>query len=88
MCGGTKTERSCSDIENSYVQRRKHGRDSAGLRSGIMGDTSPKNIHKLAEKKHEDHVKKEEHKHENAETQHLHGQPETEQDETEAKKEP
>ena len=53
-----------------------------------MGDTSPKNIHKLAEKKHDEHVKKEEHKHENAEIQHLHGQPENDADETEAKKEP
>jgi len=52
-----------------------------------MGDTSPKNIQKLAEKKHEEHVKKEDHKHENAETQHHHGQPENEQDEKEASKE-
>lgn len=35
-----------------------------------MGDTSPKNIHKLAEQKHEEHEKKEQHKHENAEVQH------------------
>lgn len=52
----------------------------------IMGDTSPKNIQKLAEKKHDEHVKKEDHKHENAEMQHHHGQPENEQDEKEASK--
>ncbi|MDB6152195.1 MAG: hypothetical protein JWL90_648 [Chthoniobacteraceae bacterium] len=37
-----------------------------------MGDTSPKNKHKLEEQKHEDHVKKEDEKHENAERQHHH----------------
>ena len=37
-----------------------------------MGDTSPKNKHKLEEQKHEDHVKKEDRKHENAEVQHHH----------------
>lgn len=40
--------------------------------SGSMGDTSPKNKHKLEEQKHEDHVKKEDEKHENAERQHHH----------------
>ena len=43
-----------------------------------MGDTSPKNIHKLAEKKHEEHVKKEDDKHENAERQHHHTHAEAE----------
>ena len=43
-----------------------------------MGDTSPKNIHKLTEKKHEEHVKKEDEKHENAERQHHHTHPEAE----------
>lgn len=37
-----------------------------------MGDSSPKNKHKLEEQKHEDHVKKEDKKHENAEVQHHH----------------
>ena len=37
-----------------------------------MGDTSPKNKHKLEDQKHEDHVKKEDGKHENAEKQHHH----------------
>jgi hypothetical protein len=36
-----------------------------------MGDTSPKNIHKLEEQKHEEHVQKEDAKHENAERQHV-----------------
>ena len=46
-----------------------------------MGDTSPKNKHKLEEQKHEEHVKKEDEKHENAERQHIHpdGFPEAEQ---------
>jgi hypothetical protein len=46
-----------------------------------MGDDSPKNKHKLVEQKHEEHVKKEEAKHENAEVQHHHSQelPEAEQ---------
>ena len=35
-----------------------------------MGDTSPKNKHKLEAKKHDDHVKKEDGKHQNAEVQH------------------
>jgi len=35
-----------------------------------MGDTSPKNIHKLEEQKHEEHEKKEHAKHDNAELQH------------------
>jgi len=48
-----------------------------------MGDTSPKNIQKLAEKKHEDQVHKEELKHENAETQHHHSKPEDKSSETE-----
>jgi hypothetical protein len=38
----------------------------------IMGDQSPKNKHKLEDRKHEEHVKKDEVKHENAERQHHH----------------
>lgn len=53
-----------------------------------MGDTSPKNLHKLSESKHAEHVKKEVRKHENAETQHHHGQPENEPDEKEASQDP
>ena len=51
-----------------------------------MGDTSPKNIHKLEEQKHEEHAKKEDEKHENAERQHHHTAPasEAESDETPA----
>lgn len=37
-----------------------------------MGDTSPKNKHKLEEQKHDEHLKKEEVKHHNAEVQHHH----------------
>lgn len=37
-----------------------------------MGDTSPKNKHKLEEQKHDEHVKKEDVKHHNAEVQHHH----------------
>lgn len=37
---------------------------------GSMGDTSPKNIHKLEEQRHEEHEKKEHAKHDNAEQQH------------------
>ena len=46
-----------------------------------MGDTSPKNIHKLEEKKHEQHEKMLDEKHENAERQHLapHSHPTAEQ---------
>ena len=35
-----------------------------------MGDASPKNQHKLVEQKHDEHVKKDHQKHENAERQH------------------
>ena len=35
-----------------------------------MGDNSPKNQHKLEEQKHDEHVKKDHQKHENAERQH------------------
>ena len=35
-----------------------------------MGDNSPKNQHKLVEQKHDEHVKKDHQKHENAERQH------------------
>lgn len=35
-----------------------------------MGDNSPKNLHKLDEQKHEEHVKKDHTKLENAEHQH------------------
>jgi hypothetical protein len=37
-----------------------------------MGDTSPKNKHKLQDQKHEEHEKKEDVKHHNAEVQHHH----------------
>ena len=37
-----------------------------------MGDTSPKNKHKLEEQHHELHDKKEHEKHDNAEVQHHH----------------
>ena len=37
-----------------------------------MGDDSPKNKHKLEEQQHEEHVKKEDDKHKNAEVQHHH----------------
>ena len=37
-----------------------------------MGDTSPKNKHKLEVQKHDEHVKKEDVKHHNAEVQHHH----------------
>ncbi len=37
-----------------------------------MGDNSPKNKHKLEEQKHDEHVKKEDSKHQNAEAQHHH----------------
>ena len=40
-----------------------------------MGDTSPKNIQKLTEKKHEEHEKKVDEKHQNAEIQHHHKEP-------------
>ena len=35
-----------------------------------MGDSSPKNLHKLKEQKHEVHDKKEHEKHDNADRQH------------------
>ena len=35
-----------------------------------MGDNSPKNQHKLVEQKHDEHIKKDHQKHENAERQH------------------
>lgn len=42
-----------------------------------MGDNSPKNQHKLDEQKHEDHVKKDHQKLENAEHQHHPDRPST-----------
>lgn len=37
-----------------------------------MGDTSPKNKHKLEDQKHEDQLRKEDGKQKNAEVQHHH----------------
>ena len=42
-----------------------------------MGDQSPKNQHKLAEQKHDEHVKKDHEKLENAEHQHHPERPST-----------
>lgn len=42
-----------------------------------MGDSSPKNKHKLEEQKHEEHVQHEHQKHDNAERQHHHPDAET-----------
>lgn len=51
-----------------------------------MGDTSPKNQHKLAEQKHEEHVKKDHEKLENAMHQHHPDRPSKPEEELALKK--